>query len=245
MTHKRLTLLLALALCAQGAVWLSLRHEQARWPGTPPVPRSAGALALGDAQLAYRIAGLTLQNMGDMGGNTTPLSDYDYSALGRWFALMDAMDPRANFAPYLAAYYFGGTQNPQDLGPIVDYLARVGTRPEPPGPQSMKWRWLAQGVFLARYRMKDMPLARSLARDLSALAVERGDLPIWARNMEAMVASAMGEKEAALGLLLALLKDGAQNLDPTEVNATVEYLCRQVFTADEAAQAEICAGVAR
>jgi hypothetical protein len=237
-SNRTIAALLLAALAAVLLAWGAARGVQARWLGTPPVPRTPGVLALGDAQLAYRTTGLMLQNMGDMGGRTTPLKDYDYDALGRWFATADTLDPRSNFVPYLAAFYFGGTQNPAQLPPVIDYLARVGARPGP-----VKWRWLAQAVFLARYRMQDMARATALARELSALAAERGDLPIWARNMEAMVRAAAGEKQAARAMLLALLAQSGDEMDPTEVNATLAYICERLMEPAEAAAADMCAGL--
>lgn len=225
---------LFLAVLAQAAVWAAARDAQAAWLNVPPVPRSAGALALADPQLAYRATGLMLQNMGDMGGRVTPLKDYDYAALGRWFELSAELDPRAAYVPHLAAYYFGATQDPSQLGPLIDYLARVGAV-EAPGA----WRWLAQAVYLARYRMGDMARARALAGALSAIAAERGGLPSWARNMEAYVLADMGEKEAATALLLAILAE-SDGMDPTEVNATVDYLCRELLAGQGHPLCESC-----
>lgn len=236
-----LLFLLLFACLAQGGVWILLREQQAKWAGVPPLPHSSSALAFGDAQLAYRTTSLMLQNMGNMSGLTTRLRDYDYDALGTWFWLADGLDSRSNATPYLAAYYFSAVQDTQKLAPLVDYLAKVGARPEE--ANGMKWRWLGQAVFLARYKMKDMERAQSYARTLSHIAATRGDLPLWARNAQAMVATAMGEKDMALGMLLDILKNHADELDPTEVNATAAYICTQILTAQEAQGNALCKGL--
>ena len=48
------------------AVWIFARDMQARWTNVPPVPskKTASFSTLGDNQLAYRTAGLILQNLG-------------------------------------------------------------------------------------------------------------------------------------------------------------------------------------
>jgi hypothetical protein len=121
-------ILLAAALVLHAALALQQRERRAEWPGVPPAPPAliASALALGDAQLFYRAAALVLQNMGDGSAQATPLADYDHARLADWLDLLDRLDPKAQHAPTLAAYYFGQTPDPDGLRRIVAYLSRVG-----------------------------------------------------------------------------------------------------------------------
>ena len=36
--------------------------------------------------------------------------------------LENSLDPRSDFAPFLAAYFFGNVRDPEKLGYLVDYL---------------------------------------------------------------------------------------------------------------------------
>ena len=116
-------------------------------------------MGLGDPSLAYRANSVVLQNLGNTGGRTVSLDQYNYDDLTQWFFLQDKLDQKSDFIPYLASYYFGSVQDPEIFRPILDYLQMVGER-----PYEEKWRWLAQAVFMARYTMKDLDKALELAK---------------------------------------------------------------------------------
>lgn len=182
---------------------MHFRSTQAEWLNVPPVPseRVAVAFGLGDTQFAYRNIALMIQNLGDSGGRTRSLDDYNYEELAKWLELQYRLDSRSKVMPYLAAYYFGAAQTPQKLVPIIEYLEDVGSV----GVDD-KWRWLAQAIYLARYRLEDMNWALRMAEKLSALQLKIDDMPVWAKNMHVMLMSASGEKEAALEIMLQTLE---------------------------------------
>lgn len=236
-----LWVLLTFALAAQIGVWAQVYKVQARWLNVPPAPSalSATASALGDSQLSYRMFGVMLQNMGDHGGRVVSLKDYNFEALGTWFHLMQALDSRSDFAPLLAAFYFGGADAaPDQFRSIVDYLEIVGDSVE-----GERWRWLAQGVYIARFKMKDYDRALVLARKLAALP--KADLPIWAKNLEIMVLEGRGDKEAAYTLIMEILKSKADSLSPYEVNFMVYFLCQRILDEAQAKAHPMCEGVPR
>jgi len=235
---KILKAVLAFVLAVNILTWFYAREAQGRWLNVPPVPGKLGVVSfsLGDKQFAYRSLGIVLQNLGDTGGRTTSLKDYDYDRLTQWFFLMDDLDPISDFVPFLASYYFGGVQDPKKFRPVLDYLAEIGTRPE-----GQKWRWLAQGVYLARYRMNDLDKALELAYKLAR--VENDDMPGWARQMPGFVLTAKGEKEAAYALMVETLKSSADKLDPTEVNYMREYICTRILDENEARGHPLCQNI--
>lgn len=217
------SLLFWLALC--GALWLAGHLAQARWPGVPPVPAEKGAVAmtLGDRQMSYRLGALTLQNMGDGGGRVTPLKEYDYRALSAWFYLLRGLDSVSDHVPLIAAYYFGATREPEQARIVAEYLAEAGQ-----DPSGQKWRWLAQAVFLARYRANDLPYALELANKLAALQLDHGrQMPIWARQMPAFVLTAMGEKDAARAIIAGILLTD-KSLKPNEINFLKAFLVERL-----------------
>lgn len=185
----------------QIAVWSEVGSIRLRWPGVPPAPsrQAALALALGDDQFYYRASTFTLQNMGDFGGDVTPLKNYDYRRLGKWFTLLDSLDPESAFLPLLVGFYFSATQNTADLPVVIDYLARIAER----DPAS-NWRWLVHAIYLARHRMKDLPTALELSYRLAAFEV--AGLPAWTKQMPAYVRVKMGDKEGARIIMETILK---------------------------------------
>lgn len=231
-----LAALLILSIAANVVLWSSVRNVKIEWRNVPPTPGLSGALwsALGDPQLAYRSYGIMIQNMGDTGGRVTNLRKYDYDALGRWFQLEHRLDPLSDFMPYLAGYVFGGVRDaPEKVAPVVDYLEQAAGQ-----GQGEKWRFLVHAIFLARYRMNDMPKALELAKKLDAY--DNPDMPAWAHQMHIFILNAQGEKQAAYSLMLNLLKTEGETLNPYEVNATLSYICEQILNPDEAAIDPIC-----
>lgn len=237
-----LYLLFVMAIILNVLSWLYVRDIQARWLNVPPVPlkeddvpseEGALAFALGDQQLAYRTIGIMLQNLGDTGGRSTPLRDYDYEALSRWFILADKLDPGSHFTPFLAAFYFGAVDDPSRLPPLLDYLERVGVR-----PGGERWRWLAQAVYIARWQMNDLDKALQLARKLAAL--DYPGMPTWTDQMPAFILGAKGNKEEALAIMLEILKTSADKIHPNEVNFTRDYICTRLLDESEAAGHPLC-----
>lgn len=216
-----LVFFLILTLCA----WWQTREIKIKWPGVPPVPEARGATAmtLGDNQFSYRIFALTLQNLGDTGGDVTPLQEYDYQKLKHWFWLAHALDPVANHVPMIAAYYFGATRKPEDIRVVVDYLAVAGK-----SNIGEKWRWLAHAVFLARHRLNDLDYALRLARDLAAVESKDRPMPAWTKQMPAFVYKAQGDREAARDIMLAILATDQENMHPNEINFMLAYLEEQL-----------------
>lgn len=216
--------------------WMQVRYTQAEWVNVPPVPSDVGAtgFALGDKQMAYRSFGLMLQNIGNIGGRSVPLQEYDFGMLKQWFDLEDRLDPQSDFVPLLAAYYFGATPDAAQLDPVIDYLATVGQR-----RGKEKWRWLAHAIYLARFMQNDLDKALELSYILAAME-NRVNLPHWAKQMPAFIMAQQGDKEAAKNMLLTMLKENAEKMHPNEVNFTIGYICERILDKREAAEMPLC-----
>lgn len=206
------------ALCLQALFWSQTRDLRAGLEEVPPAPSPAvaNALALGDHQFLYRTTTFALQNLGDEGGRVTPLKDYDYQRLGRWFSLLDQFDPRSNYLPVLVGHYFSQSPEPDHVRVVIAYLSRIALR-EP----AQNWRWLAHAVYLARHKVKDLGLALNLAYRLAAL--EAPGMPIWTRQMPAFVLAEVGDKEAARDLMEAILESDP-NLAAGEIDFMREFI---------------------
>lgn len=227
-----------LALGVNAVFWSQTRDLRAHWANVPPAPSESGAgfMALGDRQFAYRSSGIMLQNLGNLGGSSTPLKDYDFKALGGWFRLLDRLDPESDFMPFLAAYYFGAAPEGTDISPLVDYLEETGSR-----PGDRNWRWLAQAVFLAHYRMNDFNRALELADKLSRMW-EPGR-PGWMKQMQAFLMAERGDRQAAYDLMIRIITDGKDDLHPEEIHSMVIYLCTRLLDPAQAAVHPLCTNI--
>jgi hypothetical protein len=226
----------AMIILTNICLWFYARPLQARWENVPPAPAStntADSIGLGDRELAYRIAGLMLQNLGNVDGRTIKFEEYDYAELEKWFLTIYSLDTRSNYVPTLAAYYYGSTQNAEQLKHIINFLVKAGNRRE-----RESWRWLVHGVFLARHKMNDL----DLAMELSEMLENHPDpnVPLWARHMSALVKNARGEKEDAYNIMVAILQSSSKDLQPTEVRFIVDYICQQILDESEARSDPIC-----
>lgn len=233
--YRGLYLCLFIALILQFVMAAQLLRVQERWLNVPAAPSGAAAqmTALGDPQFAFRTLAIALQNFGDTGGRTINLDAYDYNAVGAWLRLLDGLDPRSRFLPYLAAYYFGSAPDGKGLGPVVDYLAMVGQR-----TGGNNWRWLAQAVILAQYKLKDLDKAQALADRLARHPDPT--LPEWGRNFRFVIMNTRGEKQAAAALILLRLRDEAETLSVTEFNLLRSILCDQVLSPSERPAYTLC-----
>lgn len=233
--HIQLYLCLFIAVAAHVAIWFSTSDRTVRWANVPPAPTVLGLSAafLGDQTLAYRFVSLTLQTFGNTSGKAMPFKDYNYDHLKTWFDMADGLDSRSEYVPFMAGYYFSATQNPEQVRPLIEYLRRIGKRPE-----GEKWRWLGQAVYLARHRLKDMPFAQELARELAA--TYRPGMPAWPLQMEAIITSDMGDKETAYAMMLEMIKSGQNTMDPAEINFMVDYICTKLLDPKEKRTNPLC-----
>lgn len=240
MTSLRLTsTILILCFALQLCFWSQTRNMMPRWLNVPPAPSIDGSAggALGDKQLAYRAYGVTMQSVGDYGGEVVALKDLDYDMLAKWFDVLDHLDPISNFMPMMVAYYFSATTDADQLDNVIDYLHRIGTRD---GGKGKKWRWLVNAIFFAKHKQKDLDKALALSYDLAALEKEGTKLPAWAINMPSFIMLEQGDKESAYQMVIRILQDSAEDLHPNEVNFMVDYLCNRVLDKNESAVHPLC-----
>jgi len=218
------------------AVWGYSRKITLQWDNVPPAPSvmSASAMTLGDTQMSYRFLGLLLQIYGNTGGRYTAMKNYDYNALKQWFDVLHEMDSRSEYLPFLVSYYFtAGQQTPDQLRIAVQFLEKAGV-----GTGDMQWRWLAQAVFLARYRLNDIQYALDLSHKLENHADPA--VGLWARNLPSIIMGNMGEKDAALSLSLALLKEYGATMDHREVYYLKTYICNQLLEPEKRGLFALC-----
>lgn len=185
--------LLLIAVCMQVGYWFETRDIQPDIGVVPDVPgrEALHALTFGDDEFFFRVFALSLQNSGDTYGRFTALRFYDFNKLFHWFNLLDELDSQSNMIPSMASYYFSQTQNTADVRYIVDYLYAHSVR-----DVGHKWWWLLQSIYLASHKLKDLDLAIKVAKPL-----QNDQVPVWARQMTAVVYEKRGEMEAAIKIM--------------------------------------------
>lgn len=226
-SRRVLPIVFGTALAAQVALYVMTRDVRPTWDvlGPPPSEDALRLAALGEPQALYRWLALSLQNAGDTGGRMTPLKAYDYDHVVGWLERLDALDPRAQTAPALAAYYFGQTSDHADMVAIIRFLMRAVPR-----DPTHRWQYLAHGAYLARHRAGDLRLALEAAQKLARLP--GATMPPWARQMPAFILADLGDREAAAAFMEAFLAS-ADDLPPEEVNFIHDFLSRRVGEATD------------
>jgi len=189
----------------------------------PPEPPPAAALsqplplpvlrvvALGEPELLARLLLLGLfgpaaATLDDTGAGWVRL---DYDRLSDWLERLLALDPQGQAPLLAAARLFGEVPDPARQRLMLEFIRRH----YPEDPQR-RWPWMAHGVFVARHRLDDLPLALALARELAARA-DPAVVPAWARQMHLFVLEDMGEVQAVKVLIGGLLQSGRLD-DPNE-----------------------------
>lgn len=190
-----------IVLCiAQVVFWGYSRNITPDMAIVPDVPGKdvVKALSLGDEQFYFRVLALRIQNAGDTYGRFTPLKNYDYDKLSKWFHLLDSLDDTSDYIPSLATYYYSQTQNVPDVRYVVDYLYDYAAhRPE------KKWWWLIQAMYLANHKLQDRELALKVGEPL----MDAKGIPLWARHFRAFIYEQKGEMQQALYVMEHVLKE--------------------------------------
>ena len=66
--------------------------------------------------------------------------------------------------------------------------------------------------------------------------------PGWTYQMPAFVLNDIGDKEAAYNVLMGVLIDEAENLHPTELSFTKDYICERLLTGRQRKNDPLCSG---
>jgi hypothetical protein len=237
--HIKLYSLIILAVFLNVGLWVYSNKQKIIWPNVPMAPKESSFRMsfLDDGTFAYRSFAMVLQNWGNVGGDVQPLKNYNFEHLAGWFYLMDKMDPRSSYVPFMAAYYFSATQNKEQLPNIINYLADIGSRTGVEVPEG-SWRWLVQAIYLAKNEMNDQKRALELAEALSS--IYRPSMPAWTKSMKEIIRSEMGDKELAYATMIEILRSNAKYMDPAEVNYMVSVVCERILTSAQAKLDPIC-----
>ena len=177
----------------------------------PPAPRGAAlrGMSLGEPAAGARLAMLYVQAFDLGAGNTQPHRRLDYGRLRAWLRAILETDARTAYPLFAAARVYAEVDDPRKAREMLEYVHEAFLE-DPNG----RWQWLAQAAYVAKHRLKDLPLAMRYAADLERLTSDPG-IPLWAKQMQIFIAEDMSELERAKIMLGGLLESGRLN-DPGE-----------------------------
>jgi hypothetical protein len=203
-----------------GFSWIGTLNQKPNLKVIPPIESEqvGRLLSFGDSYFYHRYKSFVLQNAGDEYGRVTPLKNYDYSLLYKWFTHLDKFNWQSNYLPSLASYYFSGSQEPKrDLPFIISYLRAHSEK-----DLLKKWWWQGQAFSFAKHRLKDSKLALEIAKPLSQLP-EREDIPMWVYQLSAFALEDLGEDQQACQTILSIIQN-FKKLSKEEINYIYYFL---------------------
>ncbi|MGA8006876.1 MAG: hypothetical protein WCA17_12320 [Burkholderiales bacterium] len=210
---------LGLALAAQIG-WQSVSPQAPRAASELPPPPSPGVLQLvsfGEPAAAARLAMLYVQSFDLRAGNDIPYRDLDYGRLIGWLRAILATDPRSQYPLFAAARIYAENPDPHKARAALEFVYQEFLK-----DPNRRWRWLAHAALLAKYRLKDLPLALRYATAVERLTTAP-DVPVWAKQMRLFILEDMDELQAAKVMLGGLLASG-QIKDPAELQFLKQHL---------------------
>ncbi len=184
---------------------------QPRAEDLPPAPQAEvlRLASLGDPLALSKVLMLWLQVFDNQPGISLPFRALDYGRVEAWLERVLDLDPRGQYPLLAASRLYGAVADPDRQQRMLDFVYEK-FRQDP----SRRWPWLAHAVFVAKYQLRDLPLALKYARAL-ADNPGRGAIPHWAQQMQIFVLEDMGEIDAARILIGGLL-DSGRITDPHE-----------------------------
>lgn len=222
---KTVLALLMLALAAQLG-W----HNYAPAPqakaenfGAPPTLTTLKIASLAEPVALGKLLMLYVQAFDNQPGVRLPFQYLDYDNLQQWLDRILDLDPHAQYPLLAASHLYADVQDDAKKRIMLDFIYRRFL--EDP---NHRWRAMAHAAFIARHRLKDLPLTLKYARALRLYATDKS-IPSWARQMEIFLLEDMNELESAKILLGGLIASG-EITDPHELRFLDERL-KQMNTA--------------
>lgn len=204
-------------------LWSFSKSKIEFWVNVPPAPGPVQTLSygLGDAELSYRLLGYQLQNMGDHGGQTRNIDDYNYKNLAQWARMLDGLNQKSDFLPNLAAHYFGSSRQKDHILELVQVLEDIGLR-DYPG----KWQWLVWSMTKSDVVLSDYEYTISLARQLQSKNDKT--MPGWGYRMAPMYMFKHGDLSQSYLEMMHVYYDYLPKMPHDEKLFAITFLCDQL-----------------
>jgi hypothetical protein len=203
--------LLTAGLAMQIGMHAVLPAAQAKAPDLLPAPSTTllRIVSLGEPIALAKILMLQLQAFDYQSGSKIPYKDLDYARLEAWLSRILDLDPIGQYPLLAAARLYAEVPREAKQRSMMDFIYREYLL-----DPNRRWPWLAHAAFLAKHRLKDMPLALKYAAALQRYTTSK-DVPVWVTTMEAFMHEDLNELETAKIMIGGLLASG-RITDPGE-----------------------------
>lgn len=195
----------------------ALRQARAESLPAPPPTDLLRAASVGEPLVFARFIMLWLQAFDNQPGISIPFRELDYGRVIAWLERILRLDERTQYPLLAASRLYAevpvSTKQRQMLEFVYQQFLLDPNR---------RWQWMAHAVFIAKHRLKDLPLALKYAKALTDYATG-AKVPHWAQQMQIFVLEDMGEVESAKVLLGGLIESGTIT-DPHELRFLEERL---------------------
>ena len=204
--------LLAAGLALQLGLHAALPRPRAQAPDLLPPPSAAflRLASLGEPIALAKILMLQLQSFDYQSGTRVPYKDLNYTIVEAWLARMLELDPKGQYPLFAASNLYAEVPDQARARSMLDFVYREYLL-----DPNRRWPWIAHAAFLAKHRLKDMPLALKYAHALQEYTTAK-DVPYWAKEMEIFIREDMNELETARLMIGGLIASG-KITDPSEL----------------------------
>lgn len=192
--------------------------------GAPPTLAILNIASLAEPIALGKLLMLYVQAFDNQPGVRLPFQSLDYDNLQQWLGRILDLDPIAQYPLLAATLLYAEVPDDAKKRVMLDFIYRRFM--EDP---NHRWRAMAHAAFIARHRLKDLPLTLKYARAIRQYATDKS-IPSWARQMEIFLLEDMNELDSAKILLGGLIASG-EITDPHELRFLDERLKQMNATA--------------
>ncbi|MGH8615637.1 MAG: hypothetical protein ACREYF_27365, partial [Gammaproteobacteria bacterium] len=158
-----------------------------------------------------------LQAFDNQPGISIPFRELDYRQVIGWLERVLRLDERTQYPLLAASRVYAEVPVPTKQRQMLEFVYQQFL-----SDPNRRWPWMAHAAFVAKHRLKDLPLALKYARALTNYATG-AKVPHWVQQMQIFVLEDMGEVESAKVLLGGLIESGTIT-DPHELRFLEERL---------------------
>ena len=150
--------------------------------------------SFGEPIALAKILMLQLQSFDYQSGTRVPYKDLDYGIVEAWLSRILELDPKGQYPLLAASRLYAEVPDEARARSMIDFVYRQYLL-----DPNRRWPWLAHATFLAKYRLKDIPLALKYADALQKYTTAK-DVPAWVITMGIFIREDLNE-----------LRDGADH----------------------------------
>jgi hypothetical protein len=164
--------------------------------------------SMGSDRLLSYLLTIRLQLHDNQLGKHIRYEQLDYQKLTHWLNQISALNPHSEYPTMLASRVYSQTSDKQNIRLMIDFIQASFTR-EP----QLHWRRMTEAMILAKHKLGDLPLALSLAEQLTTQPLDVA-MPQWARDMQFILLGELNEFETGIAIIVAMLESGSlENAD--------------------------------